>query len=889
MRDGALLLVAVIAVLIGNTLPSKPIPQLAVIAPIAYALAILGNLATAVVLFSLLNYYSVRPTLVLALSFAASSVMLFFATLMLPLLPLTPPLLPASLQSGLWLYVFWHITPGAGALVYIFLRHGEQSTIATRRFTIAAVTATILVVAGFVFASLVLVRWLPALVVGEDVSGLVSTGVGPASVIILATAGLLAYRIQPPSLVNRALAFSLVAVALEMSILLVGGHRFSAKYYAGRVLLALGPLSVLIAAIRELILARSRLHSTERAYAELSDVSSKRAGRIRALWEIATQVGRPVDHVYDELLRTATAAIRPGKMMCGILSHVDDDNNTIVIDATSWSAPQSQGLPLMDTVYPGATFPLSGSLTESLLATPGTVAWNDLRSSHGNDAVWQQVGLQSYIGRYLNAGRRTYFIAFASLEPMIDEPYAEDDTAYVDVVASFFEARFSETLHYERLQFQIEHDALTGLRNRAQFRNAIRSELAAGSPFAIAFVNLDEFRLVNERDGHMLGDEVLVEVAATLAGVNANNLIARMNGDEFGILLRCSSSRENVDRVLDDYARQFLKPFQTGDRDGTRLLQLSASIGAARHPDDGASPEELMRRADLALSIAKDEGGARTIVFDRSMEATLEATRMRFAELSDAIAKEQLVLVYQPTFDLATRAVTGAEALVRWDHPERGRVAPSEFVPFAERNGLIGQLTRWVFQRVRRDISGGVSLPHGFRVYFNVVAQTLDDLGFIAEVNDALRTTPNLASHIGIELTESAAMQNIESAMHTINILRKWGLSVAVDDFGTGYSSLSYLKKLTVDVIKIDRSFVVGLPDDERDGAITELLLQITDRFGVATLAEGIETEAQAQWLVRHGCRYGQGFLLAKPDSFAALQERLRESPTVAASAAVSG
>jgi EAL domain-containing protein (putative c-di-GMP-specific phosphodiesterase class I) len=296
-----------------------------------------------------------------------------------------------------------------------------------------------------------------------------------------------------------------------------------------------------------------------------------------------------------------------------------------------------------------------------------------------------------------------------------------------------------------------------------------------------------------------------------------------------------------------------------------------------------------MRRADLALSIAKDEGGARTIVFDRSMEATLEATRMRFAELSDAIAKEQLVLVYQPTFDLATRAVTGAEALVRWDHPERGRVAPSEFVPFAERNGLIGQLTRWVFQRVRRDISGGVSLPHGFRVYFNVVAQTLDDLGFIAEVNDALRTTPNLASHIGIELTESAAMQNIESAMHTINILRKWGLSVAVDDFGTGYSSLSYLKKLTVDVIKIDRSFVVGLPDDERDGAITELLLQITDRFGVATLAEGIETEAQAQWLVRHGCRYGQGFLLAKPDSFAALQERLRESPTVAASAAVSG
>jgi EAL domain-containing protein (putative c-di-GMP-specific phosphodiesterase class I) len=206
-------------------------------------------------------------------------------------------------------------------------------------------------------------------------------------------------------------------------------------------------------------------------------------------------------------------------------------------------------------------------------------------------------------------------------------------------------------------------------------------------------------------------------------------------------------------------------------------------------------------------------------------------------------------------------------------------------VPFAERNGLISSVTRWVSRRVIRDFSGGAELPQGFRVYFNVVAQTLDDFTFISELNDALRTTPKLADHLGIELTETAAMENVESAMHTINLFRNWGLSVAIDDFGTGYSSLSYLKKLTVDVIKIDRSFVSGLPHDESDGAIAELLLQFTDKFDVVTLAEGIETEAQLSWLFERGCRLGQGYLFAKPEPLQALRSRLRErTPSTARS-----
>jgi EAL domain-containing protein (putative c-di-GMP-specific phosphodiesterase class I) len=274
------------------------------------------------------------------------------------------------------------------------------------------------------------------------------------------------------------------------------------------------------------------------------------------------------------------------------------------------------------------------------------------------------------------------------------------------------------------------------------------------------------------------------------------------------------------------YADRFNVPFHTGDRTGLRMLNMGASIGVARFPDDDATAGELD-------------------------------------------------LVYQPTFELATRHIMGAEALVRWDHPERGRLLPAEFIEFAERNGLIGVVTQWVFHRVAHDLLRVRDIPPGFKLYFNVAAQMLDDIPFIADVNETMRANPRLTEVLGIEVTETAAMQNVERSMTTIDLFRKWGISVAIDDFGTGYSSLSYLKRLTVDMIKIDRSFIMGLPADERDGAITEMLLRITDRFGFSTLAEGIETEAQATWLLEHGCQFGQGFLVAKPRPFEELLERL--------------
>ena len=520
---------------------------------------------------------------------------------------------------------------------------------------------------------------------------------------------------------------------------------------------------------------------------------------------------------------------------------------------------------------------------QSLLGVDGrsTLAWSNLDFLDGRKMIFEKHDVRSFVGTPLMIGRQTYFVGFLSTETTEREPFAEDDIAFVDVVAAFIANRFNQQKQFERIKFQVEHDALTGLVNRVQFRKAVRDEIDSGTPFAVAFVDLDGFRHVNEREGNQIGDEVLVEVAATLASVSNNDLVARMSADEFGVLLRGVADGTAARASLIEYAELFNNPFHTGDRNGTQMLGIGASIGAACYPSDGASAEALMRRADVALDVAKAAGGSTTTVFDAPMEAILKESHLRVVELADAIVQNQFLLAYQPTFDLSTRRITGAEALIRWDHPERGRLQPGEFITFAERNGMIGALSRWVFRQAARDISSIASLPPHFRVYINLAAQMLDDIPFIAELRTALDADPRLVEHLGIEVTETAAMQNVERSMNTIDLFRGWGLTVAIDDFGTGYSSLSYLKALTVDVIKIDRSFVMGLPANERDGAITDMLLRITDQFGFATLAEGIETEEQAAWLLEHGCRYGQGYLVAKPFSFNDLLARLEASYAV--------
>jgi len=882
-RDTIVPVLCIVAVAAGGFLLSRdPAPRLEIFGPIVYALASFGDLATAVVLLATWRRSPGRlPTFVLMLTFAVSAPLMVAAMLTMPLLPNVLPVVPASPQSGLWLFVAWHVTAGVGAVIYARCRAIGNAHTLSRRFVTEAVVIATAYFAVVMSLALTYSDHLPRLTPRALFSSLGSSGVGPVTITLLLVAAIFVFRVRGRTATDRALGFALIALALDVLLLLAGGPRNSAAFYAGRAALLLGASFVFIASVQILIRIRARVGETEWKLICAEDESAKRAGRIRALWQITQDETLSQQERFDGVLAKATEALRPGKPMFGCLTHLEGD--IVVVDSISWNSGESLQK-LADTVFPGATIPLQETMQSIIYAEGRTKAWDDLSAAPGvSGRVCQQVSWRSCIGTPVNIGRQTHFLVFTSPETTLDDPFTADDIAYVEIVAAFFASRFSQQMQFERIQFQIEHDALTGLANRVEFRKAIREAIAGGTSFAVAFIDLDGFRHVNEMHGHQVGDEVLVEVASSLTAVVPGDFVARMAGDEFGVLLHGATTEAAAAAMAGRYAARFQQPFHTGDRLGTQMLRVGASIGAARFPADGGTAEELMLRADAALAAAKQHGGSSTRLFDAQLDEQMAEAHVRVVELADAIAGDQLALAYQPTFDLATRRIVGAEALVRWDHPERGRLLPADFVPLAERNDLITPLSRWVLARLVRDLALAPALPKGFRVYFNLTAQTLGDVAFISELKSVLQNSRGLAEHVGVEMTESAAMDDIEGAAQTIDLFRKWGLFVAIDDFGTGYSSMSYLKKLRVDVIKIDRSFVTGLPGDERDAAIAEMLLRITDRFGFATLAEGIETEAQATWLLNHGCRAGQGHYFAKPGPFAALLRRLALAPKAVA------
>lgn len=604
--------------------------------------------------------------------------------------------------------------------------------------------------------------------------------------------------------------------------------------------------------------------------------SALSAVRVHTLSELAT-LQADDDERYTQMLRLACRSIRPGKQMRGTLTHLDRD--TLVYDAVAWMGATRVD-PARDIAYPGATVPFEHSIQALLHLSGGTRAWDDIAATAtGAMTTARLIGVRAMIGTPVEIGGRLHFIVFSSPETALDAPFSEADIEYVQIVASLFSSKVQESQHVEQLRYQSEHDVLTGLETRVQFRKAIRAEITKNRPFAVALLNLDSFRHLNEVQGQVICDEILVKTADALGAIGPNARAARLNGDEFGILLR-DTTTANVEEALKRALEPFGRPFLTGDRDGTRLLTVNASVGCALYPAHGTTPEALLRCADIALAVEKEEGGGDAVVFDQAMKLVLERRRFESGDIERALANDEFRLMYQPSFDLRTGRIDAAEALIRWDHPERGEVSPADFIPTAERNQLIGSISRWVLRRVARDVLSA-DLPPGFRVFFNLSAENLEDLSFLETLTAAVRADPRLGDLLGVEITETTAMQNVARSLTTLGLIRSLGIRIAVDDFGTGYSSLSYLKRLPVDVIKIDRSFVSGLPGDDKDAALVETMVGICNRLEIASLAEGIETEAQRTWLTEHGCGHGQGYLVDRPMPFDQLLSRFNMMVTV--------
>ena len=590
--------------------------------------------------------------------------------------------------------------------------------------------------------------------------------------------------------------------------------------------------------------------------------------RLEALWKLASTQALDDDSFLRAVLIEASGALRPGTEFFGAITHLDGAE--IVADVVFES--DLNALPL----EAGARLPVGETVIGELLRAGGTRSWPDLRAAGPASSRLRATPWRAFVGTPLQVGPTVYFLDFVSLWPLA-EAFSAEDHAYVEIVASFCAARLQQRVQYERLRHQSLHDPVTGLGNRAAFRSTAGQALGHGEPIALAVVDIDRFRTVNELVGHQTADAVLVEVAASLtAHVAENDVVARIGGDTFGVLLRAAGSRQDVERRVERVHAAFAERFGTGDRDGRQRVAVTASIGVAVAPDDGTIFEQLLARADAAVRTAKESGRARWAFFDRSVEDAFVAARRLQNDLAQALVRGEFVLHFQPHVEIATRRIVGAEALIRWRHPERGLLSPAEFVPFAEDHAMLGAIGAWVMQETARAARPWRAADPAFRTWFNLSAFELND-------PELLRRLAELGADVdglGVEISETIAMRDVHATMRTVAALREAGLAIALDDFGTGYSSLAHLKRLPIDVIKIDRAFTAGLPDDEHDSAIVEAMLGIAWRFGFEAIAEGVETPEQASYLLAAGCRFAQGYVYAPALGEAEFTASLRERET---------
>lgn len=418
-----------------------------------------------------------------------------------------------------------------------------------------------------------------------------------------------------------------------------------------------------------------------------------------------------------------------------------------------------------------------------------------------------------------------------------------------------------------RLEHLATHDPLTGLINRAEFeRQCARAiTLAAHERCAVAvlFVDLDAFKVVNDSYSHAIGDRLLVKAAERIrAELSENDVAGRIGGDEFTLLVGRLSSREDAYVLANRLLAALAEPVLIGEYE----IVLSASIGIAGYPLDGTDAVTLISNADAAMYSAKTEERNTFRFYTPLMHADARKRLQMAAQLRRALVREEFRLVYQPSVELRSSRIVAVEALLRWEHPERGELQPSEFIPMAEGFGLIRRIDEWVMQaaceQIRRWDQAGVP---AIRVAVNVSASWFSHQGFIEGLRRTLQVNQLSGRRLLIEITESAMLRLGEDTERTMHALHAMGVGVAIDDFGTGYSSLAYLKLPAVACLKIDRSFVSGLPGNADDGAIVEAMLAISRSLGLRAIAEGIETPAQHEFLQRAGCLEGQGFLYSRP------------------------
>jgi diguanylate cyclase (GGDEF)-like protein len=407
------------------------------------------------------------------------------------------------------------------------------------------------------------------------------------------------------------------------------------------------------------------------------------------------------------------------------------------------------------------------------------------------------------------------------------------------------------------------NDSLTGLPNRAFFRQHLDLELKqaerrGGRGLALLCVDLDNFKAVNDTLGHPVGDELLRAVAGRLGANVGDAMVARLGGDEFTIILSHRDAQEAAGAVAGRLIAALAEPFEIRDHE----LAVGASVGIAMAPGDAADADTLLKHADLALYQAKGEGGGTYRFFESEMNARAQARHQLESDLRRAVGHGEFELYFQPLFDLETNRIGSFEALIRWNHPSRGLVAPDEFIPLAEETGLIVPIGTWVIQEACRQ---AMKWPEDVRVAVNVSSVQFRRPGLVNVLVQALAASGLDPKRLEVEITESIFLESSEALIAVLHSLRSMGIRIALDDFGTGYSSLSYLQSFPFDKIKIDRSFIQQLLSRAGSTAIVRAVIDLARALGMETTAEGVESPEQLAELRLQGCSSVQGYLFSKP------------------------
>lgn len=422
-------------------------------------------------------------------------------------------------------------------------------------------------------------------------------------------------------------------------------------------------------------------------------------------------------------------------------------------------------------------------------------------------------------------------------------------------------------IHKEHLVRLAHYDNLTSLPNRVFFNEMLNKSITHAhrhnKMIAILFIDLDRFKTINDGVGHTTGDLVLKEVATRFAGVlRAGDVLARLGGDEFIILLPDISQPKYVSTVAEKLLQVCAIPIKINSYE----FYMTTSIGICIYPNDGNSLEDLQRNADMAMYKAKRGGGGNYQYFTQEMNSEAHEHIKLEASLRKAIANNEFVLYYQPKLTLSDGVIRGVEALIRWDSPELGFISPAKFIPLAEETGLIMQIGDWALREACR--AGKSWQEQGYQpinIAVNLSPKQFRHQDIPALVSEVLKETKLDPQYLELEITETAVMDNVESAISLLTHIKEMGVGIAIDDFGTGYTSISYLKQFPINVIKIDQSFIKGIPNNQNDLAITTAVIALAHSLGIKVVAEGVETAEQLQFLADNNCDLVQGYYLSRP------------------------